>query len=210
MAYDVILILSGGLDSTTLLYVLLDKGYNVECLSFNYGQKGFEEINRAKKICEMNNIKHTVIDITEISKCLTFSSLIDKDNTDVNTPYQTVVPSRNTLLLEIATAYSISNDKDKVFYGAINDDIGDYPDTTVEFLKQINELNKVNNYKYIPIEAPLINCSKDEVVKKAVELNVPIDLTFSCYQPKEDGTPCNECFSCKSRIEAIEKVLGDK
>lgn len=205
----VVLILSGGLDSSTLLYHLINKEYEINALSFNYGQKGHEELKRAAKICELNNIKHKIIDIQNIVEVFSKSSLTSKENTNTSSPKDTVVPSRNTILLSLATAYAISNDCEEVYYGAIADDVGDYPDTTLEFLSAMNELNKVNNYEYVPIHAPFVGFTKEEVVKKALELDVPIDLTFSCYQPKEDGTPCGECISCKSRIKAINNVKKD-
>ena len=209
MSKNVVLILSGGLDSSTLLYKLLNEGHNVTALSFNYGQKAAIELERAHEICQMNGVKHFVFDIQNIVDLLS-SSLTDEDNDNVQEPSNTVVPSRNTILLELATAFAISNDLDEVYYGAIKADIGDYPDTTPEFLKQINELNKVNNYEYIPVCAPFINTDKKDVVKLALELGVPIEKTWSCYV-NNDGTPCGECFSCKSRIKAIEdakKELG--
>ena len=205
MKNDVVLILSGGLDSTTLLYKLLNEGKNVTALSFNYGQKANIEIYRASEICELNNVTHHIFDIYNIMSMLSWSSLINENNDEVFEPYNTVVPSRNTILLELATAFAISNDKDAVYYGAIKGDVGDYPDTTPEFLKQINELNKVNNYKYIPIYAPFIDTDKKDVVKLALKLNVPIEKNWSCYV-NNDGTPCGECFSCKARIEAIEEA----
>lgn len=201
---DVVLILSGGLDSTTVLYKLLDEGKNVTALSFNYGQKASHELDCAKSICENLGVEHYIFDISSILDLLKWSSLIDEDKSDVFEPHDTVVPSRNTILLELATAFAISNNKSSVYYGAIKGDIGDYPDTTPEFLKQINELNKVNNYEYISVYAPLINMEKYEVVMEALKLGVPIEKTWSCYVNTEE--PCGECFSCKSRIEAIEKA----
>ena len=88
--------------------------------------------------------------------------------------------------------------------GAIKGDVGDYPDTTPEFLKQINELNKVNNYEYIPVKAPFIEKEKYEVVLEALKLGVPLDKTWSCYVGGDE--PCGECYSCQSRIKAIEKA----
>lgn len=199
---DVVLILSGGLDSTTLLYKLLDEGKSVTALSFNYGQKANHELSCAKEICENLGVEHHIFDISTILNLLKWSSLIDENKTNVYVPQDTVVPSRNTILLELATAFAISNDKDAVYYGAIKGDVGDYPDTTPEFLHQINELNKVNNYKYIPIYAPFVDKEKYEVVMEALKLNVPLEKTWSCYVNTEE--PCGECFSCKARIEAIE------
>lgn len=210
MKNKVVLILSGGLDSTTLLYYLLNKDKDVVCLTFNYGQKGKKELECAKDICRELNVEHYVYDISSILDILKFSSLIDEDNSKVEIPQDTVVPSRNTILLELATAFAITNDCKEVYYGAIKGDTIDYQDTTPQFLKQINELNKVNNYKYIPVKAPFIDKEKFEVVKISLELNVPLEKTWSCYLGGDE--PCGECFSCKSRIEAIEiakKELGD-
>ena len=201
---NVILILSGGFDSTTLLYKLINEGKQVTCLSFNYGQKASKELEYAKRTCRKLNIKHEIFDISSILDLLKWSSLIDPSNKQVKQPQNTVVPSRNTILLELATAYAISNNQDEIYYGAIKGDINDYPDTTPEFLKQINELNKVNNYTYIPIHAPFINLEKWEVAKIALTLKVPFEDSWSCYLGGEE--PCGECFSCKGRIEAIEKA----
>ena len=207
----VVLILSGGLDSTTVLYKLLNEGKEVVALSFNYGQKGKYELKCASEVCEINNVEHHIFDISTILDLLKWSSIVDEEKTNVADPHDTVVPSRNTILLELATAFAISNDCDAVYYGAIKGDVNDYPDTTPLFLEKINELNKVNNYKYIPIYAPLVDKEKYEVVLEAWELNVPLDKTWSCYVNAEE--PCGECFSCKSRIEAIEqaqKILGER
>ena len=171
MSKDVVLILSGGLDSSTLLYKLLNEGNKVTALSFNYGQKAAIEIERAAEICKMNDVPHFVFDIQNIVDLLS-SSLTDSDNDNVEEPKSTVVP---------------------------------YPDTTPEFLEKINELNKVNNYEYIPVCAPFIDTDKKDVVKLALKLGVPIEKTWSCYV-NNDGTPCGECFSCKSRIKAIEEA----
>lgn len=199
-----VLILSGGFDSTTLLYKLINEKKDVICLSFNYGQKASKELEYAKRTTTKLNIKHHIFDISNILEMLKWSSLIDETNNQVKAPQNTVVPSRNTILLELATAFAISNNCDEVYYGAIKGDINDYPDTTPTFLKQINELNKVNNYKYIPIKAPFVNLEKWEVAKIAIQLKVPFEDSWSCYLGGEE--PCGECFSCKGRIEAIMKA----
>ncbi|MBQ6345136.1 MAG: 7-cyano-7-deazaguanine synthase QueC [Methanobrevibacter sp.] len=204
-----VLILSGGFDSTTLLYKLLNENKKVICLSFDYGQKAKKELECAKNITSKLGIEHHIYDISSILEMLSWSSLIDKSNEKVKLPYNTVVPSRNTILLELATAFAISNDCKEVYYGAIKGDVGDYPDTTPQFLEKINELNKVNNYEYIPIFAPFVDKEKVEVVKIALQLNVPIEQTWSCYLGGEE--PCGECFSCRAREEAInqaKKELG--
>lgn len=201
---NVVLILSGGLDSTTLLYKLLNEGKRVTALTFNYGQKGKKEIECAKNICKDLNVEHHIFDISEILNILKWSSLINPENNNVEKPENTVVPSRNTILLELATAFAISNKLDAVYYGAIKGDVGDYPDTTPEFIEKINELNKVNNYEYIPIFAPFVDKEKYEVVKEALEMEVPLEKTWSCYLNGDE--PCGKCFSCKGRMEAIEKA----
>lgn len=206
MKEKVVLILSGGLDSTTLLYYLKSIDKDVVCLTFDYGQKARKELECAKEICNILDVEHYVFDVSSIMELLKFSSLIDVENDKTDVPKDTVVPSRNTILLEFATAFAISNDCKEVYYGAIKGDIGDYPDTTPQFLKQINELNKVNNYDYIPIKAPFIDKEKSEVVKISLELNVPLEKTWSCYV--NEDKPCGKCYSCKTRIEAIEKAMN--
>ena len=199
-----VLILSGGFDSTTLLYKLLNENKGVICLSFDYGQKAKKELECAKNITSKLDIEHHIYDISSILELLKASSLIDRTNNNVYQPKQTVVPSRNTILLELATAFAISNNCEAVYYGAIKGDTTDYPDTTPDFLKQINELNKVNNYTYIPVYAPFIELEKWEVAKIGLSLNVPYDLTWSCYQQGE--TECGSCFSCQAKIKALEKA----
>lgn len=199
-----VLILSGGFDSTTLLYKLINEGKNVVALSFNYGQKASKELEYAKRTTSKLGIEHYIFDISNILELLKWSSLIDKDNNKVEAPQNTVVPSRNTILLELATAFAISNNCKEIYYGAIKGDTNDYPDTTPAFLKQINELNKVNNYEYIPIKAPFVNLEKWEVAKIAIQLKVPFEDSWSCYLGGEE--PCGKCFSCKGRIEAINKA----
>ena len=204
---DVVVILSGGLDSTTVLYKLLDEGKNPIALTFNYGQKATKEINCAKEICEEKGVEHHVFDISSILDLLNASSLIDKDNNNLEEPENTVVPSRNTILLSLATAFAISNDRKAVYYGAHKGDENDYPDCTPEFLNQMNELNKVNNYDYIPIYAPFIHVEKSEVVKEAIRIGVPIEKTWSCYVNEEE--PCGVCFSCVTRQNAIDTALKE-
>ena len=199
-----VLILSGGLDSTTLLYKLIDEGNEVIALSFDYGQKASKELDFALLTSKKLNVPHHICDISEIVALLNSSNLVNPDNDDVFEPQDTVVPSRNTILLELATALAITTGSDEVYYGAIKGDVGDYPDTTPEFLKQINELNKVNNYEYIPVKAPFIEKEKYEVVLEALKLGVPLDKTWSCYVGGDE--PCGECYSCQSRIKAIEKA----
>lgn len=202
-----VLILSGGFDSTTLLYKLLNEKKDVVCLSFDYGQKASKELEYAKRTTKKLGIEHHIFDISSILEILKWSSLIDKTNNQVKAPQNTVVPSRNTILLELATAFAISNNCDEIYYGAIKGDVNDYPDTTPTFLKQINELNQVNNYEYIPIKAPFINLEKWEVAKIAIRLNVPFEDSWSCYLGGEE--PCGECYSCKTRNEAIEKAMKE-
>ena len=103
-----ILILSGGFDSTTLLYKLLNENKEVICLSFDYGQKAKKELECAKNITSKLGIEHHIYDISSILELLKASSLIDRTNNNVYQPKQTVVPSRNTILLELATAFAIS------------------------------------------------------------------------------------------------------
>ena len=198
------LILSGGLDSTTVLYKLINEGYEVTAISFYYGQKASKELMYAQKTCTKLNIKHLIINLEQLQKIFNISSIINTEKDDTSTPKNTVVPSRNTILLELATAYAITNDLKEIYCGVHKGDATDYPDTTPEFIEQINNLNKVNNYTYIPIKAPFINMSKKEVVHQAIKLEVPFNETWSCYINTEK--PCGKCYSCITRQEAIKQA----
>lgn len=209
-----VVLLSGGLDSTTLLYFVVKEGYEPYVLSFDYGQKHKKELIFAKRTCDKLNAKHKIIDITSIHELLSGSALTDESVRIPEEHYShesqkaTVVPNRNAIMLNIAIGYAVSLGADRVFYAAHANDREIYPDCRAEFINSQNETAKLaNDNDELEIVAPFVNKTKADIVKIADELGVPFDDTWSCYKGKAQA--CGVCGTCRERIEAFE-LAGQK
>lgn len=198
-----ILILSGGIDSTVLLYQLLSEGIEVLCLIFDYGQKARKEIDCAIEICNNLDVNYEIINISNLSKIIWNNTLINEDVYELN-PYKADVPSRNTIFLEIATAYAITYGYEDVYIGIIKAKEVFSPDTTKEFIDKMNELHSYNNWKNIQIKAPFLNKTKAEIIIIGSKFNVPFDKTWTCFY--DGDIECGICDSCVSKKEALEQV----
>jgi len=199
-----VLILSGGIDSVTLLYDLLNKGVEVFCLIFDYGQKAKKEIDCAIEICDDLDVDYKIINISNLSNIIWNNTLITEGVFDLN-PYEADVPSRNTLFIEIASAYAITWSYDNVYLGIIKSNEIFSPDTTPMFIEKINELHSHNNWQKIEVKAPFLNKTKTDVILLAWKLNVPLDKTWTCFYNNE--YECGECDSCISKKEAIDNAI---
>ena len=212
---------SGGVDSTTCLGIAVDKygKENVITASLYYGQKHDKELECARKVAEYYGVKHIEEDISNIMKYAKDVCTLMKGGKDIeHSSYAkqieengegrvaTYVPFRNGLLLSIATAYADSlfpNEEVELFYGAHADDSAGqaYADCSPEFAEAMNKAINIGTYEKISINRPLINMNKAEVVKTGLELNVPYELTWSCYEGKEKQ--CGECGTCIDRKNAF-------
>lgn len=212
---------SGGIDSTTCLGIAIDKygKDNVITASLYYGQKHDKELECARKVAEYYEVKHIEEDISNIMKyasnvCslvkggkdIQHSSYEEQSKANEEGRVETYVPFRNGLLLSIATAYADSlfpNEEVEIFYGAHADDAtgSAYADCSPEFAEAMNKAINIGTYGKISINRPLINMNKAEVVKTGLELNVPYELTWSCYEGKEKQ--CGECGTCIDRKKAF-------
>jgi len=207
---EVVLLLSGGMDSTTLLYYLLEKGYHVHTLTFDYGQKHNREIESARKIAKINDVPNKVVDITTITGLLQGSSLIQEDVPIPEGHYEdesmksTVVPNRNMILLSLAVGYAVSMGISRVFYAAHSGDHAIYPDCRPEFFDKINQLTLISNYQPVVVQAPFLYKNKSEIASMGKDLGVPFNLTWTCY--KGGKSPCGVCGSCVERREAMESI----
>jgi len=203
-----IVILSGGMDSTTLLCDMVSKGYEIKALSFNYGQKHKKELEYAKKTCTELKIEHKIIDLTNITSLLSNSSLI---NPDVKVPEghyaaenmkSTVVPNRNMIMLAIAIGYAENEKYDNV---AIANHAGDhtiYPDCRDEFIQALSLAGYLGTFNKIKLYAPYTNITKTDIAEIGVKLGIDYDrLTWSCYKGGEE--PCGKCGTCVERNEAL-------
>ncbi len=213
-----LVLFSGGLDSTTCLAMAVEK-YGVEnviALSIFYGQKHDKEINAAKKTAEHYGVIWKTLDLTPIfadSKC----SLLAQNDEEIpqityaeqlketdGKPVSTYVPFRNGLFISSAASIALSNECGVIYYGAHSDDAAGnaYPDCSDAFNNAINAAVFIGSGEQLKVEAPFVNMTKAEIVKKGMELKVPYELTWSCYEGGE--RPCGLCGTCRDRIAAFE------
>lgn len=208
-----IVILSGGLDSTTLLYEVVKKygSKNVTALTFYYGSKhNHMEIPLAKKNTEKLGVEHIVIDVEPVfamynSALLQGGEAIPEGHYADNNMKKTVVPFRNGILLSIAVGLAESRGAKKVYYGAHGGDHNIYPDCRVEFVEAISKSAKLGTFNEVEIVAPYSKDNKITILTKGLKLGVDYSLTWTCYSPSKDGKACGRCGSCTERLEAFEK-----
>ena len=207
-----VVILSGGMDSTTAAFIAKKEGYSIIPVHFNYGQRTEKkELESFNKICDFLKIQNRYIIDIPFFKQIGASALVDK-NIDVPTdgikpgiPI-TYVPFRNGIFLSIAAAIAEKEKAEAIFIGVVEEDSSGYPDCREEF---INHMQKAINAGTKPetkieIKTPLIHLKKEDIVKKAIEVGVPLELTWSCY--KEEDEACGVCDSCRLRLKGFEKA----
>lgn len=203
---NILILYSGGLDSTTALYKFKDK--IKLSVSFNYGAKHNEqEIKYAKINCKKLSIPHEVIDIdfNEIgikSNLLKSGGEIPQNDYNKENMSKTVVPFRNGIMLSIAGAIAESNDCKIILISNHSGDHEIYPDCRSEFIENMNKAIESGTNKKIQIYAPFTHLSKREIAKIGKGLNIDYSLTYSCYEGSE--IPCGKCATCRERIEALK------
>ena len=213
-----VVLLSGGLDSATALAIARSQGYETYALSFDYGQRHRQELDAARKIANSLAAKeHRIIKID--NQIFAGSALIN----DVDVPKSrseeeigrgipsTYVPARNTIFLAHALAWTETIPAGHIFIGANAINYSGYPDCRPEFIALFETLANVGTKAgaegaRIQIHAPLIKLSKAEIIRKAVELNVDLSLTHSCYDSTPDGRACGECDSCQLRLKGFREA----
>ena len=209
MKNKAIILLSGGLDSLVALgFSKLSDDYNVElALTFDYGQKAVrEEIEASKKICDYYKIECRVIKLDWLKE-ITRTSLVASDSVptedfETSKSAEAVwVPNRNALFINIAASFCDSFGYKYILYGANKEEAGNFPDNTEEFRSQITELFKTSTLVQPQVVAPLINYTKGDIVRVAVENSMPLDLVMSCYNSGEGH--CGRCESCHYLKKAL-------
>lgn len=202
-------IVSGGMDSITLMYFALTKTTpdKVTALSFDYGQRHKKELERAREICADLGVNHRVVDLSGVSQILTSSLTSDQDvphgHYAEDNMRATVVPNRNAIMLSIAYGAAISNGSETLLYGAHTGDHAIYPDCRPEFVKALDKAFRTGNKGFgnTRIKAPFVEITKSEIAKVGLELGVPYEKTWSCYEGQE--RPCMGCGTCVERTEAF-------
>lgn len=210
----VISILSGGLDSTILLYLLFHKytSQNIIALSFDYNQKHSKELSAARITCKKLNIPHKILDIkffgdliAPVSSLSSKSNLLieELDKVEDNKQPNTYVPYRNMLFTTLAFSFAESNNASYVFLGAQAGDLYGYWDCSMKFIDAMNNVSILNKERSISLKAPFANFSKGEEISLGLDLKVPFKDTWSCYSGKEKA--CGVCPTCKERLKAFDE-----
>ncbi len=210
---------SGGVDSTTALGLAIKKygKDNVIALSISYGQKHDKEIEAAVKVAEYYGVEQLFLDLAKIfeySNCSLLQQSTEEipeesyaeqiEKTEGEKPVSTYVPFRNGLFLSSAASLALSKDCEVIYYGAHADDSAGfaYPDCSPVFNNAMNEAIWEGSGHQLKIEAPFVNMTKADVVKMGIELGVPYELTWSCYEGGDK--PCGKCGTCIDRAKAFE------
>lgn len=214
-----IVLLSGGLDSITCLAIAKNENFSPLALSFNYGQRNTHEYECAKKICAHYDVQdHLYLELPLGiigGSSLTTSAPIESnrhlEEIGSNIP-STYVPARNTLFLSYALAWADSLNIENIFIGVNAVDTSGYPDCRPEFIQSFEKManlgtkSGIEGNESIKIHTPLQFMSKKEIIQKGTELNVPYELTNTCYNPNEKGIACGVCDACILRKQGFKEA----
>jgi 7-cyano-7-deazaguanine synthase len=215
--FKAVVLLSGGIDSSTTLAVARDMGFDIYALSFRYGQRHAVELEAAKLIAQRNQVaQHLIIDI-DLRKiggsALTADISVPKNRSaeelkkDIPVTY---VPARNTIFLSYALAWAEVIGANDIFIGVNVLDYSGYPDCRPEYIAAYQKLANlatkagVEGKQQLKIQTPLIQMSKSQIIRKGIELGVDYSMTRSCYDPADSGEACGECDSCLLRLKGFK------
>jgi len=204
-----VVLLSGGLDSTTVLAIARSEGFDTHALSFSYGQRHSWELEAARKVAEsLEATQHKIVSID--LRAFGGSALTD----DIRVPKgrgfdemshgipATYVPARNTIFLSFALAWAEVLGSSDIFIGVNELDYSGYPDCRPEFIECFERMANlatkagVEGHQHLKIHTPLIALSKAQIIQRGIDLGVDYGITSSCYDPSSSGQPCGECDSC--------------
>ncbi|MBW7857443.1 MAG: 7-cyano-7-deazaguanine synthase QueC [Leptonema sp. (in: Bacteria)] len=226
-----VVLLSGGLDSVTTLFVAKSEGHDLFCISFDYGQRNQFELNCAKyqsKKADVNIEHHHIVTIDPVlfqnrnsqsATALIAGGASVPENRpqlltsepEIEVPI-TYVPARNLLFLSYALSFAESRSANHIYIGANALDYSGYPDCRPAFLKSFEQTanlgTKAGTYSndQFQIHAPLIDLSKAEIIRRGLSLGVDYSFTSSCYQPSDSGRPCGRCDSCLLRAKGFSEA----
>jgi len=214
-----VVLLSGGIDSTTTLAIAKNMGFAIYALSFRYGQRHEVELEAASRIARyFNTDEHLILDIDLRrigGSALTGDIAIPKSRSikqmgkDIPVTY---VPARNTIFLSYALAWAETIKAFDIFIGVNALDYSGYPDCRPEYIKAYEKMANlatkagVEGKQKIKINTPLIRMTKAQIIRKGIELGVDYSQTHSCYDPSAEGVACGECDSCILRLKGFEEA----
>ncbi|CRM78093.1 putative transcriptional regulator [Pseudomonas sp. FH4] len=207
-----VILLSGGLDSATVVAMARAEGYSCYTMSFDYGQRSHAELDAAARVArDLGVVEHKVIglNLNGIGGSALTDSTIDVPEAPTEGIPVTYVPARNTVFLSLALGWAEVLDARDIFIGVNAVDYSGYPDCRPEFVESFERMANLATKAGVEgrgfrIQAPLQNLSKADIVKAGVRLGVDYSLTVSCYQADNDGRACRKCDSCRLRAEGFQ------
>jgi len=199
-----VVILSGGLDSSTAAYWAHSQGYGVHCLTFKYGQRAQREVEAARQIAGSLGVPHKVVDLSSLEEVYRGATSLVDQTLEVSKEFtpNLIVPFRNGVFLSVAVAYADSIGANTVIYGAHGDDEPFYPDCREEFYRAFQEAARLGTGRELEVFSPWRGLGKADIVARALELGVPLEKTWSCYL--EGPIHCGVCESCVNRRKAFQ------
>jgi 7-cyano-7-deazaguanine synthase len=213
-----VVLLSGGLDSSTLLAVVKSEDFEAYALSFRYGQRHDSEIGAARRIAAALGVAdHTIVDIdlrrfggSALTDAIPVPKGRDADERSRDIPV-TYVPARNTIFLSFALAWAEVLGSTDIFIGVNALDYSGYPDCRPEYIEAFEGMANLATKagvegRRLKIHAPLIRLSKAEIIRKGLELGVDYSLTSTCYDPSVDGKACGTCDACLLRLKGFREL----
>ncbi len=217
-----VVLVSGGLDSATLLAIARDRGFDCYALSFAYGQRHELELDAARRVAgQLGALEHRImpIDLSVFGGSALTDEALAIPESELETPVQedeaipiTYVPARNTVFLSLALAWAETLDARHLFIGANAVDYSGYPDCRPEFLQAFEAMANLatkagvearSASERLQVEAPLVAMTKAEIIQTGTELGVDFAQTLSCYQPDAAGRACGRCDSCRIRHQGF-------
>ena len=214
-----VVLVSGGLDSATVLALARKDGFAVYGLSFDYGQRHRFELEAARRVCEAAGVEEHVVFAIDLRQfggsALTSGADVPKDRDEDEMSAEipvTYVPARNTVFLSIALAWAETLGASDIFIGVNAVDYSGYPDCRPEFIEAFARLANLATKTGVEktarwrIHTPLIRMTKAEIIRTGTELGVDYSLTHSCYDPDGEGRPCGRCDSCRLRLKGFAEA----
>jgi 7-cyano-7-deazaguanine synthase len=214
-----VVLLSGGLDSATVLAIARHEGYECYALSFRYGQRHEIEVKAAERVARAQKVaKHVIVDIdlrvfggSALTSNLEVPKSRSLEEIGAGIP-STYVPARNTIFLSFALAYAEVLQSNDIFLGVNALDYSGYPDCRPEYVQAFQQLANlatkagVEGRQRLVIHTPLIQMTKAEIIRQGQSLGVDYSLTSSCYDPSPEGMPCGRCDSCLLRLKGFSEA----
>jgi 7-cyano-7-deazaguanine synthase len=214
-----VVLLSGGLDSATVLAIAKDEGFQPYALSFRYGQRHSVELEAARRVADsLGAVQHLIADIdlrmfggSALTSDIDVPQHADADELDDGIPV-TYVPARNTIFLSFALAWAETLGANDIFLGVNALDYSGYPDCRPEYIAAYESMARlatragVEEHGRLTIHAPLIELTKAQIIQRGLALDVDYGLTHSCYDPDADGRACGRCDSCLLRGRGFAEV----